>query len=610
MPEFYSIILKKNITNKVNLVSPVFTSSGSNEIKYELVQKDSGFWIAGDKTEFEETFFEDEHTLIVLRGYILHDEIDYELNIAKQLLQFYRLSGSDIFKEFSGVYNLIILEKESQKLIITNDRLGIKPFYYYQDDDKFIFASDIKTIALSNQIKKEINWRAWGDIFNYGFIIGEKTPFEKIYSLPMSSVLTYQNENLEIKKYWTFNQIKINYKQSEKETIEKGVEILKNITKKYDKFIKYVELPLSGGYDSRCIACCFKYYCNIKFDTITSNLHAKGKKDVLIAKELSKALDVKNTQVSDNNIYRKYFIDMVYLVNGMSFEHLWTMSLQDSLAKDANTFDGLIVDMLLSGRRSVRGRAADRKIYNDVEIVKFFTSGKKIMANKCIEFFSEDIKKSLIGEEAELLKQIENINENRYKLKFLFLNNRLKNSVAIASTQIVGKCAKVFSFFSDNDFIEFALTSPPKYEVKRDLYLKILQKAFPEIMRIPTTNKFPLFYDTKKKILGKLKKLLMNRNFIKALNRIGIDLKNYKKFKFLESFPVFPLNKEEERYLLHLIEVLDFPKELDKKSLLNEINKKILSGEKANYLIIPIANFGIWYNLFYLGKPIDELKSL
>jgi hypothetical protein len=339
-------------------------------------------------------------------------------------------------------------------------------------------------------------------------------------------------------------------------------------------------------------------------------LHAKGKKDVLIAKELSKALDVKNTQVSDNNLYRKYFIDMVYLVNGMSFEHLWTMSLQDSLAKDANTFDGLIVDMLLSGRRSVRGRAADRKNYNDVEIVKFFTSGKKIMANKCIEFFSEDIKKSLIGEETELLKQIENINENKYKLKFLFLNNRLKNSVAIASTKIVGRCTKVFSFFSDNDFIEFALTSPPKYEVKRELYLKILQRAFPEIMKIPTTNKFPLFYDTKKKILGKLKKSLMNRNLIKALTRIGIDLKNYKKFKFLESLPAFPLNKEEELYLLHLIKVLDFPEELDKISLLSEIDKKILSGEKVNYLIIPIANFGIWYNLFYLGKYIEELKSI
>ena len=591
-------------------MSHIFPLVESKENKLEVIHKGPESLIAGDKSEYAENIFEDKNVLIILRGYILHDEIDYNINIAEQILRQYKLKGTNIFKEFSGVFNIIIFEKEKQKLLITNDRLGIKPCYYYQDEDKFIFASDIKTIALSNQIKKEINWRAWGDIFNYGFLIGEKTPFEKIYSLPMSSVLTYQNGNLEIKKYWTFNHIKINYKQSENEIIEKGVEILKKITRKYDKFLKYVELPLSGGYDSRCIACCLKYFSSIKFDTITSNLHSKGNKDVTIAKELSRAINVKNTQVSDDNLYRKYFIDMVYLVNGMSFEHLWTMSLQDSLAKDANTFDGMVVDMLLSGRRSVRARAADRKNYNDVEIVKFFTSSKKIAANKCIEFFSEGIKKSLISEETELLKQIENVNENKYKLKFLFLNNRLKNSVAISSTKIVGRCTKLYSFFSDSDFIEFALTSPPKYEVKRELYLKILKRAFPDIMSIPTTNDYPFFYDIKKKILYQLKKLTKNQKLTNLFSKVRIDLKKYKRFKFLDSFPAFPLNKVEEQYLLNLIKKLDFPKELNKDLLFSDIDKKFLVGEKVNYLIIPLANFGIWYNLFYLGKSLDELKSI
>ena len=257
-------------------MNSIFTSLGSKENKLEVIHKDSKNLIAGDKSEYAENIFEDENVLIILRGYVLYEEIDYDLNIAKQILDLYKLKGSILFEEFSGAFNVIIFEKEKQKLTITNDRLGMKPLYYYSDKDKFIFASDIKTIALSNQIKKEINWRAWGDIFNYGFIVGNETPFENILSLPMSSILTYEKGILEIKEYWSFNQVKIDYKQSEKETIEKGVEILKNITKKYEKFVKYVELPLSGGYDSRCIACCFKYYSKIKFDTITSNLHGTG----------------------------------------------------------------------------------------------------------------------------------------------------------------------------------------------------------------------------------------------------------------------------------------------------------------------------------------------
>ena len=525
-------------------MSSMFTSLGSKENKLEVIHKDSKNLIAGDKSEYAESIFEDENVLIILRGYVLYEEIDYDLNIAKQILDLYKLRGSILFEEFSGAFNVIIFEEEKQKLTITNDRLGMKPLYYYTDKDKFIFASDIKTIALSNQIKKEINWRAWGDIFNYGFIVGNETPFEHILSLPMSSTLTYEKGILEIKEYWSFNQVKIDYKQNEKETIEKGIEILKNITKKYEKFVKYVELPLSGGYDSRCIACCLKYFSKIKFDTITSNLHGTGDKDSIIAKELAKKLEVENVQPSDNDLYKKYFIEMVYLVNGMTFEHLWAMSLKNSLKKDTPTFDGIAADVLLPSRVfGILSQYADKGEYNDNDIVNVFINSKKMSSNKALEAFDEKVKKHMAIESEVFLKQIKDTIEIKHKLTFLFLNNRIRNSNSVGSNNIIGKYKKAYFFFLDNNFLEFCLAMSPKYKI--NIYRKILKLAFPEIMLIPTTNDLPFFSGFKKKIFHYLNNFIANKRTIKIFNLVGINFNKYKKLKFQNKFSAFPLNKEE-----------------------------------------------------------------
>jgi hypothetical protein len=591
-------------------MNSILTSLGSKENKLEVIHRDSKFLIAGDKSEYAESIFEDENVLIILRGYVLYEAIDYGLNIAKQLLQFYRLNGPDIFKELSGAYNVIIFEKEKQKLTITNDRLGMKPLYYYSDKDKFIFASDIKTIALSNQIKKEINWRAWGDIFNYGFIVGNETPFENILPLPMSSILTYEKGNLEIKEYWSFNQVKIDYKQSEKETIEKGVEILKNITKKYEKFVKYVELPLSGGYDSRCIACCLKYFSEIKFDTITSNLHGTGDRDSIIAKELAKKLEVENVQTSDNDLHKKYFLEMVYLVNGMTFGHLWAMSLSYNSKKNTSLFNGITADVILRLKSRIIKRDLKSKIYEDKVLVKFFINDVEFVSSNLREYFSTEIKKQMTVEEDAFLRQIKKIKEYKHKLTFLFLNNRTRNSLAIGANNILGFGKRVYLFFSDNDFIDFCLAIPPKYKIKRDIYFEILEKAFPQIMSIQSTNDSLLLKKFKKKIINSLKVLLIDDNLIKIFSFAGIDLKKYKKFKFLSKFSAFPLNKEDEKYLQGLIKKLDFPSELNKDLFFEQVEKEILKGEKMDHILIPIANFVVWYNLFYLGKSLDYLKSL
>ncbi len=44
------------------------------------------------------------------------------------------------------MYTIAIWDKQERDLFIARDRLGVKPLYYYQDEEQFIFASEIRAI--------------------------------------------------------------------------------------------------------------------------------------------------------------------------------------------------------------------------------------------------------------------------------------------------------------------------------------------------------------------------------------------------------------------------------------------------------------------------------
>ena len=88
--------------------------------------------------------------------------------------------GSDCFKKFRGMFAFAIWDSEKQELILARDRFGIKPLYYYQDNDYFIFASEIKAILNFQNVKKKINHSAVHLFLQQGWISQPQTFYENI----------------------------------------------------------------------------------------------------------------------------------------------------------------------------------------------------------------------------------------------------------------------------------------------------------------------------------------------------------------------------------------------------------------------------------------------
>ena len=73
------------------------------------------------------------------------------------LVQAYENWGIDSLKKFNGDWAFVLLDKVEKKLIISRDRFGIKPLYYFINENLIIFSSEIKAILNHPDVKTKPN---------------------------------------------------------------------------------------------------------------------------------------------------------------------------------------------------------------------------------------------------------------------------------------------------------------------------------------------------------------------------------------------------------------------------------------------------------------------
>ncbi|BDV40865.1 asparagine synthetase [glutamine-hydrolyzing] 2 [Methylocystis bryophila] len=72
----------------------------------------------------------------------------------------YARMGMDFLSELNGIFAFVLLDKERNKIYLGRDRLGVKPLYYYFDDNLLVFGSEVKTVLAHPTVPKEFDWEA------------------------------------------------------------------------------------------------------------------------------------------------------------------------------------------------------------------------------------------------------------------------------------------------------------------------------------------------------------------------------------------------------------------------------------------------------------------
>lgn len=206
-------------------------------------------------------------------GYTFQSKTDTEVIMAA-----YSFWGSDCVNHFNGMWAFALFDKEKKIFFLSRDRFGVKPLYYAQIGDMFVFGSEIKQLLLFSE-NRFVNKKILIDYLVCGFSEHtEETFFEGIYSLAGGHNLTYclQKHTFCIEKFYHLVLDKTAEKIEEEQAIEKyKEEFLRSIRFRLRSDVK-VGTCLSGGLDSSSVAATAsdQYYLEsrLKFQAI----HAKS----------------------------------------------------------------------------------------------------------------------------------------------------------------------------------------------------------------------------------------------------------------------------------------------------------------------------------------------
>ncbi|HVG42757.1 MAG TPA: asparagine synthase (glutamine-hydrolyzing) [Chitinophagaceae bacterium] len=174
----------------------------------------------------------------------------------------YAFYKKDCVSYFDGMFAFAIWDIEEEVLFAARDRFGEKPFYFYYNEDQFLFASEIKGLWAAG-IKKEVNTALLYNFLTIGYTANPTDPQETFYSnihkLPTASFLHYQSTShqLSIEKYWQFD-VEENDAITEEDAIEKLNYLLATSVSRRLRSDVAIGTSLSGGLDSSIIVA----FCN------------------------------------------------------------------------------------------------------------------------------------------------------------------------------------------------------------------------------------------------------------------------------------------------------------------------------------------------------------
>ena len=88
---------------------------------------------------------------LVEKGYHFKTNTDSEV-----LIHGYQEYGVALLQKLRGMFAFVIWDTEKKELFGARDHFGIKPFYYYNTDEVFMYGSEIKSFLHHPSFKKEL----------------------------------------------------------------------------------------------------------------------------------------------------------------------------------------------------------------------------------------------------------------------------------------------------------------------------------------------------------------------------------------------------------------------------------------------------------------------
>jgi asparagine synthase (glutamine-hydrolysing) len=188
---------------------------------------------------------------LIQKGHTFHTTSDTEVVVAA-----YAAWGADCLQRFDGAFAFAIWDEEEALLFAARDRFGEKPFFFSYENERVLFASEIKALWKLG-VAKEVNAAMLYNFLTLGYVVnprdGQETFYEGIYKLPAASFLTFKKGGeAVIESYWK-PSIDVDSNITESAAIEQFSELFSASISRRLRSDVPIGTSLSGGLDSSAV---------------------------------------------------------------------------------------------------------------------------------------------------------------------------------------------------------------------------------------------------------------------------------------------------------------------------------------------------------------------
>ncbi|MGZ8545695.1 MAG: asparagine synthase (glutamine-hydrolyzing), partial [Flavisolibacter sp.] len=228
-------------------------------------------------------------------GYSFYSESDTEV-----ILKGYQQWGIDVVHRFIGMFAIAIYDQQAQKVTFIRDRAGVKPLYYFWNNNLLIFGSELKAFYKHPAFEKNIDTNALALYLQFSYIPAPHTIFKNTFKLLPGHflVIDLKNKEQELKKYWDvndhYNKPRLNISEAD------AIDETERLLKKAYEYRMVADVPvglfLSGGYDSSSVAALLQTGRTEKVKSFTIGFHENEFNEAPEAKKIADYLGTDHTE--------------------------------------------------------------------------------------------------------------------------------------------------------------------------------------------------------------------------------------------------------------------------------------------------------------------------
>lgn len=170
---------------------------------------------------------------------------------AEFVIHLYENMGEAFIHELNGNFAMALWDNGQRKLLIANDRYGLRPLYTALSGGRYIWASAPKAILADTSFPRKVNLAAMADFLRLGFPQGNDTMFEGIDELPPASLVICQNGHVRSQQYWDLQLQEEETAIPADDYLDEMITLLGQAAERQYNGELSVGLLLSGGLDSR-----------------------------------------------------------------------------------------------------------------------------------------------------------------------------------------------------------------------------------------------------------------------------------------------------------------------------------------------------------------------